>query len=313
MKSGILLVMVILLWLTVPSSALFAPGDRQAVIRIDDIQDYGGLPDFALAQQTVLQYHVDSRTPALLAIIASRFGTEPQLIDQIKTGLNLKVFSIGLHGWHHERMTNLTMADQVSQLKLGKNRVEAALGIEVRTLVPPYGDFDKDTIEAMKTVGFTMMSSAVFEGDLPREEGGILYIPQTVTSATVDLSTDSWVPLTVEEIRAQIVDSWDKYGVATMVIHPRQFLTADGVWSLERWDIYLRIIQWIQANEGSLMIPTPPSPQPSQPPPWSNINPFFLSVAAFTGLTSTLLIAFNISARRKRRRAGEIGVISQAT
>ena len=57
------------------------------------------------------------------------------------------------------------------------------------------------------------------------------------------------------------------------------------------------MIAWIDANQGDIVRPEAPAPKRQ-----SNVSPFLLSVATFTGLTSTLLIAFNISSARSRRR-----------
>jgi len=271
------------------SHALFPVGERAVIIRIDDVQDYGQPSSYALPEKMVFQYHISERIPALLSIIASRFGSDPQLIDQIQEGLRLGIFTIAIHGWHHQPFTNLSQAEQISEMQRGKNRLEAVLGINVLSFVPPYDKFNGATIEALKKNGLTLMSTATYEGDVPREENGIMFIPQTVTTAEVEFRTDSWMPLSFESIIKQIEESWNSYGVAVVVIHPRQFVGAD---EKDRWGTYIQVIQWIRANEGKIIRPEPPSPKTG------NLNPFLLSVGLFCGMVSTLLIAFNWSAKR---------------
>jgi len=272
------------------SYPLFPVGERAVIIRIDDIQDYGQAPSYALQEKMVLQYHISEGIPALLSIIASRFGSDPQLIDQIQEGLRLGIFTIAIHGWHHQPFTNMSQADQTSDMQIGKNRLEEVFGIKVLSFIPPYAEFNDATIQALKKNGLTLMSAATYEGDIPREENGIMFIPQTVTTAEVDSETDSWMPLSFESIIKQIEESWKGYGVAIVVIHPRQFVGAD---EKDRWGTYIQVIQWIRANEGKIIRPEPPNPKTG------NLDPFLLSVGLFCGMVSTLLIAFNWSAKRK--------------
>ena len=272
------------------SHAPFPFGERAVIIRIDDVQDYGQPSSYALPAKMVLQYHISERIPALLSIIASRFGSDPQLIDQIQDGLSLGIFTIAIHGWHHQPLTNLSQSEQISEMQRGKNRLETVLGIKVLSFVPPYNKFNDATIEALKKNGLTLMSTAIYEGDIPREEDGITFIPQTVTTAEVEFRTDSWMPLSFESIIKQIEESWNSYGVAVVVIHPRQFVGED---EKERWGTYVQVIQWVRANEGKIIRPEPLSPATG------NLDPFLLSVGLFCGMVSTLLIAFNWSAKRK--------------
>lgn len=275
--------------------ALFPVGERVVMIRIDDIQDYGMPSPYAEPEKKLLQYHLAERVPALLSIIPSRFGRDPQLIDQIKEGLELGLFTVGIHGWRHEPFTNLSLTSQLGDLQRGKNRLEAVFGIEVLSFVPPYSNFNEDTIEALKASGLTLMSSATYEGDIPREEGGILFVPQTVTTAEVVQNTDTWNQLSFELVTEQIEDSWISYGVAIMVVHPRQFVGSD---SESRWNTYFRVLEWIRSNQGRIVRPTPPRYEKPQ-----RFDSLLLSIGIFGGLTSALLIAFNRSSKRNNKRS----------
>ena len=97
-----LVAVMLLLSLALSSShALYPVGSRVVVIRIDDIQDYDPASSSAGAQEMLLQYHIDHKVPALLAIIGSNFGKQQQLIDQIQRGVQEGFFTIAIHGWNH--------------------------------------------------------------------------------------------------------------------------------------------------------------------------------------------------------------------
>jgi hypothetical protein len=144
----------------------------------------------------------------------------------------------------------------------------------------------------MKRNHLTLMSSATWVGDIPREEDGIVFIPETVTTANV--VTDSWAAVPFESIIQQIQDSWDNYGLAVVLIHPRQF-TDEGY--EERWNIYLRTIEWVQATQGTIIRPEPPTPSTEY-----NLEPFSFSVGIVTGMASILIVVFGVAATRKKRQ-----------
>lgn len=280
-----------------PNQALFPVGERAVVIRIDDVQDYGEPSLYARPEKVLLQYHIEHGIPAMLSIIPTRFGEDPQLVDQVKEGLARRIFTVAIHGWHHTSFINLSRSAQVSELQYGKNKLENILDASVLAFVPPYSEFNQDTIYAVRTNGLTLMSSSIYVGDIPRQEDGVAFLPQTVTTAAV-VQNDTWALLPFESVTQEIKNSWDLYGVAVIVVHPRQLV---GSGSEDRWLTYVNIIEWIAANQGSIIRFEPQTPETKK-----NIDPFLISVGIFAGLTSTLLIAFNVSAGRSNRKAKRI-------
>lgn len=277
----------------------FKSGQHNVVLRIDDIQDYDSIPQFTGAEYKVLQYHINQHVPVLIAIITSRFGTDPHLLDLTKTGFEQGVFMLGDHGWHHDLYNNKTKSQQIQELGYAEERLQSIFGTHVPTFIPPYGGYDNDTIAAMKTNQMTLISpTSEYDQVMLLEEDGILYLPQTVTTADVDFGTDSWIPRSLNSITDQISASWEAFGLAVVVIHPRQFVDVNSTWVDTRWSIYTQMIDWIRTSQGTFILPTPPSPPAKQ----ANYNPFVISVAIFAGLTSTLLIAFNLSSKRSRSR-----------
>lgn len=280
-------------------AASFKAGQHDVIIRIDDIQDYASIPQFTGSEFKVLQYHIDQHVPALIALITSRFGTDAHLLDLTRTGFDQGVFMLGNHGWHHDLYNNKTKSLQVQEMGYAEERLQSIFGTHVLTFVPPYGGYDNDTIAAMKANQMTLISpTSEYDQVMLLEKDGILYLPQTVTTAEVDFGTDSWVPRSLNSITDQITASWEAFGVAVVVIHPRQFVDVNSTWVDARWSIYTQMIDWIKANQGAFLLPTPPSPPAKQ----ANYSPFLISVALFAGITSSLLIALNMSSKRSRKK-----------
>ena len=222
---------------------------RSVVIRIDDVEDLDRGHPFAEAQRRILEYQIEQRIPALIAIIASEFGSEKELLEIVKRGIQAGVLIPAVHGWYHEpALSELTSEEQLSQIRMAREWLESVLGVQVKALVPPFGKFNSATIDAAKKTNITLISSSIFEGDTPRLENGILFIPETVSTAEVDFETDSWVPHTLGSMIDQIKQSWTQFGTATVVIHPRQFLDMNQTWDKTRWDLYTQMIAWTHSN-----------------------------------------------------------------
>ncbi len=291
-------ILMVLCLAPTPTLAAFTSGEHAVIIRIDDIQDYASIPQFTGTEYNVLQYQIDHRVPTLIAIITSRFGTEPHLLTLTKTGFSQGVFMLGNHGWHHELYDNKSRSVQIQELGYAEDRLQSIFGVHVLTFIPPYGGYNDDTIAAMKANQMTLISpTSDYDQVMSLEKDGILYLPQTVTTAEVDFGTDSWVPGSLDSITGQIYASWQAFGVAIIVLHPRQFVDVNSTWVDARWNIYTQMLDWIKANQGTFLLPTPPSP-PAKP---SNFNPFLISVGLFSGIITSLLIAFNLSSKRGRK------------
>ncbi|MEM3004570.1 MAG: DUF2334 domain-containing protein [Candidatus Bathyarchaeia archaeon] len=257
--------------------ALFPVGDRAVVIRIDDVQDYGQPSPYSEPEKRLLQHHIDEQIPALISIIPTRFGKDPQLVDQIKVGLELNIFTVAIHGWHHEDFSNLTKDVQSEKMRYGKSRLETILGVEVLAFVPPYDKFNSETVTALRRSGLTLISSSTYEGDIPRQEDGIVFLPRTVTTAEVVSQSDTWTPLPLESVTKQIEESWVSYGVAVIVVHPRQFISENGE---DRWSTYIRLLEWIHMNRGRLVQAEPPHPKKTP----VQLDSLLVSVGLFSGM-----------------------------
>jgi hypothetical protein len=285
--------------LTQSYALAFTSGQHDVVIRIDDIQDYQSIPEFTGPEYRVLQYHIDRHIPALVALIMTRFGTDPHLLQLIRTGFDSGIFLLGNHGWHHDLFNNKSASVQTQELGYAENRLQSIFGIHVLTFVPPYGGYDSSTIAAMKANQMTLISATSdYDQSMLLEQDGILYFPQTVTTAEVDPGTDSWIPRSIESITGQISASWEAWGVAVVVIHPKQFVDVNDTWVDARWNIYTQMVDWVKANQGTFTLPTPPKPPVKQ----ANVDTFLISVGLFSGITSTLIIAFNISSKRSKQK-----------
>jgi hypothetical protein len=143
----------------------------------------------------------------------------------------------------------------------------------------------------MKENHVSLISSAIYLGDIPREQDGITYVPETVTTANVDLKTESWIPVPFESIVQQTLDSWDAYGLAVALAHPQQFL---GEHEEEAWRTYQLATEWMQTNDGTII-----QAEPFKPKTNYAFDPFPVIVGLSAAVISTLLM---LSLRHKDRK-----------
>ena len=298
MKSFSIFVLV-LSFTAAPVSTPVAAGQRAVVIRIDDIQDHAEKPSLTDPEFTVLHYHLDNRIPALLSIIAGKFGTNQRLIDLIRIGLKAGIFEIGIHGWYHDAVTNQSETQQMNDIKRAENSFSSIFGIRVLALVPPSGRYNQATIEAMHATGLTLLSASVVESGVHPGDvvNGIAYFPETVRTAEVNATSKSWVIVPMQSVTSQISGSWAAYGLAVAVMHPRQFVDVAGKWSEEKWNSYIQMVEWVKANQGSFVLP-----KPSVPKEQSNLNPLFIPVALVFGITSSIMMPLIVGVKGKRNR-----------
>jgi len=267
------------------------------VIRIDDVQDLERGHPFEKAQRRVLQYHIEQRIPALVAIITSRFGTDGELLHILKRGLDAGVFTAAIHGWHHAPLTDMSPEELLTQLRMAREKLELLLGAEVKALVPPFSRYDGATIDAMKKTNLTIISGSIFENDTPRLESGILYIPETVSTAEVDTKSNSWIAHSLGSIMAQTEESWKRFGAVTVVVHARQFLGPSQVWDEARWDLYIRMIELIRSNGGKII-----RAEDARPTGTKNSNLTWLLIGSFSVAIPMLVLLSRFKSKVREGR-----------
>ena len=79
------------------------------------------------------------------------------------------VLDIALHGYSHQTIHTENYAEfrdldydsQLEKLSKGKKLLEKMIGIPVTTFVPPWNQYDLNTLKALEVLGFTTLSAAI--------------------------------------------------------------------------------------------------------------------------------------------------------
>jgi len=140
----------------------FSSATGRVVFRLDDIQDYW----IVNAQQAVIDVFKTAQLPMTVGVIANYFGEDETIVDYIKECLQTPGFDIEIanHGYNHEDFPTFTLAQQQTLLSESVTKTVGILSpliSDITTFIPPFDDFNLDTITALENTGFTAFSSDI--------------------------------------------------------------------------------------------------------------------------------------------------------
>jgi len=198
-------------------------------IRFDDVQGFWQNN----VQISIISKFMENNTPLTIGIVGSGFGDDPKITEFIKKQLSehKDILEIANHGWKHENFVDLTKEDQALLIQKTNNKLLEVLGVSPTTFVPPFNNFNKDTISAMQENGMTHLSSSFLKGDVPPfplTNSNFYRFPESSTTGSFDNSIGLFVGLKHEDTFAELLISIGKYGFAVVTIHPQEFSTVEN-------------------------------------------------------------------------------------
>jgi peptidoglycan/xylan/chitin deacetylase (PgdA/CDA1 family) len=132
------------------------------IFRLDDIEDYGKNK----VQLAILDHFLVENKKLAAAIILDRFGNldpDGAVYLKIKEGYNKDLFELAIHGAQHINYSGLTKEQQRKDFTEANNKLQLLLGGQSRILVPPFNQFDSNTIKAMAESGLDIISTSYRE------------------------------------------------------------------------------------------------------------------------------------------------------
>lgn len=91
------------------------------------------------------------------------------------------------HTVNHEHLSSLSYAKQLETLKGSKDYLEKLLDKKINFIAYPYGEYNKDTLKAVKEAGYTMALTSA--GRWSYKTDGIYTLERVYISASADLKT----------------------------------------------------------------------------------------------------------------------------
>jgi peptidoglycan/xylan/chitin deacetylase (PgdA/CDA1 family) len=218
------------------------------VWRLDDIQD-----NFVDSAQVGLIDHFITNHQKLSAVaIMNAVGNDTTIVNEVKKGLSSGILEIGSHAWNHVDYAQLDATTQQTTLQQSKQKITQLWGVTPSTFVPPFNSYNDNTLAALQSLGFKVISSefdlelaSVYDPSNPNastnqvyraipnstitDSHGLYHLPQGIGFYTYGNSdaaigaTGSTVKTPVANIESAIDSNIANYGYAVVTLHPDEF------------------------------------------------------------------------------------------
>ena len=189
--------------------------------RLDDVQDYFLAP----SQIELITLFEKKEVPFTIGVIGGLIGTDPKLIETIKTGLQSDhPLEVANHNWNNKVLSTLSKKDQESLILQANDKIRAVIGMSPTVFIPPENLFNNDTVSILKANGFTHISHAITTREPPAFKKSDFYeFPVLPTTARLDPGAGVWRHISNDIIMEKIEESIFEYGYAVVMMHPYEF------------------------------------------------------------------------------------------
>jgi hypothetical protein len=213
--------------MSTPTQTEVSPKEIRVVFRFDDPSAKSSTEIESRLIESFRQNHMTCTwaiIPFVTAESAEDATTQPFLpLPREKAQLFAEaahsgVLEIALHGYSHQNnglngqyaeFAALPYEEQLSRIERGKQFLEAQLGVEVAIFVPPWNNYDANTIKALEVKQFKYLSASVWG---PSDSSFLAFLPCTIGS-----------PTKIKEAVAAARKSSDPAPIIVVLFHPYDF------------------------------------------------------------------------------------------
>ena len=82
------------------------------------------------------------------------------MVDAVSAAIN-EGCEVTAHGWNHVGFKGYDLTEQARMLQLSRDKLWDILNVNVSVSVPPYYQFNSDTLKAMRETGYPILSSSI--------------------------------------------------------------------------------------------------------------------------------------------------------
>ena len=193
--------------------------------RLDDVQGYW----LNNAQIAIMDEFQKQDIPLTIGIIGGekfQFGTDPKITNYVRDLISVEkpMIKIANHGWNHEDFTTYDKNMQSDLLKKSNDRLSEILGETPRTFIPPFNEFDDNTVLALHENQFTHFSPSLITSSPPYKlENSSLYsFPETASTGEIGKS-GLFEGVRPEKTFEGIHIGSNTFGFAVVMMHPQEF------------------------------------------------------------------------------------------
>jgi peptidoglycan/xylan/chitin deacetylase (PgdA/CDA1 family) len=245
--TGLILVLSILASVRpIPVSAAPIPGACNCVVfRLDDIQDFY----LNTVQVAVMDKFATSNEKLSVGAIMNFVGSDPTIVNRVKTASTSGLVEIANHGWNHVDYATLSASQQLSTLQQANQKSVSLWGVSPLTFIAPYNSYNDNTLTALQTLKMKVISAqfdnellSIYDPDNPnspnnkvykaipnsdlKDSHGIYHLPQVIGWYNYDPSIP--VKNSLASIESAIDTTISSYGYAVVTLHPQDFAVKDS-------------------------------------------------------------------------------------
>jgi peptidoglycan/xylan/chitin deacetylase (PgdA/CDA1 family) len=189
--------------------------------RLDDIQDYYLAP----AQIEIISTFGKKETPLTVGVIGGVIGEDQRIVTAVKNGLVAKnPIEVANHSWNNRVIATIPKADQDKLIQNTNEKINKIFGVTPTTFIPPENKFNNDTMNVLKTHGFTHISYDASTIEPPLfKKSSFYHFPILPSTANLNAQTGYWVAVNNSKILEKIDESIFEYGYAVVMMHPYEF------------------------------------------------------------------------------------------
>jgi peptidoglycan/xylan/chitin deacetylase (PgdA/CDA1 family) len=226
------------------------------VFRLDDVQDYW-IND---TQILLMDKFIDKGLTLSLGLIMHDTGNDSSIVNKVSEGYKKGLFELALHGWDHIDYTKLGKDEQMRSLFTANEKMQRLFGNTSDVFIPPFNEFNNDTISAMAEAQVNILSSSLHQEER-FDQGGNIYMDKetnnnynsssTSTSFTSNTNNGiklklnkiihlpetneferyqnhTWMEIPVHEILRDTLESINDYGYAVITLQPQSFIKTNS-------------------------------------------------------------------------------------
>jgi len=187
--------------------------------RIDDVSDRN-----ANTHYEIINLFVEEEIPITLGIIGNGIGENTKLTDLIKENVFRNV-EVASHGWEHENFSKYSLEEQTNLMILSSKKIFELFGMKPKVFIPPYNNFNNNTISAAQEIGFTHISAGLgaYTDKYPLQNQTFYHFPKTVHTVSQVDKFELWHMRSHKDTWVMIKHSLSKLGFAVVMMHPTEF------------------------------------------------------------------------------------------
>ena len=214
------------------------------VFRMDDIQDYW----IRQGQIDPMNIFISKHQPLSLGLIMDSIGNDSTIVNEIRNGSRMGLFELAIHGWNHTDYTKLSEQEQKNSLQLANEKMKKLFGVTSDIFFPPYDTFNNSTLQAMRQLGFKILSSHIDQYLTPAAKKSIFVNNNnnnnnantnsgTQNQKILQLPSVFSVQYTyhnktfqnsLQTVIGNATRAIAKFGYAIVVLHPQDFMKVDA-------------------------------------------------------------------------------------